>query len=87
MAHRLRIAHEIAQALEAGEAPAKIKRGLRMPSRAADRLIEDARASGTDRLRRAIEQLADLELASRGGGPVAASEDTVALRAICAITA
>ena len=85
MAQRLRIAHEIAQAIEAGEAPTKIKRGLRMPSRAADRLIEDARASGTDRLRRAIEQLADLELASRGGGRVAASEDTVALRAICAI--
>lgn len=82
MGQRIRVAHEIACALDAGQPPAQIKRGLRMPSRAADRLIADARRSGAESLRRAIEELADLELASRGGGPGGASEDTVALRAI-----
>jgi hypothetical protein len=51
-----------------------------MPSRAADRLIADARQAGTDRLREAICEVADLELASRGGGGRGgASEDTAAL--------
>ena len=68
MAQRVRTALEIAQALDRGEPPAQIKRGLRMPSRAADRLIADARASGSAQLQRALEQIADLELASRGGG-------------------
>jgi DNA polymerase-3 subunit delta len=87
MGQRIRVAHEIACALDAGQAPAQIKRGLRMPSRAADRLIADARRSGAEKLRRAIEELADLELASRGGGPSGASEDTTALRAIQRIAA
>ncbi len=82
MAQRLRAAHEIATAIEAGEPVAQIKRGLRMPSRAADRLIEDARSTGSDKLRAAIVELAELELASRGGGAGGASEDTVALRAL-----
>ena len=82
MAQRLRLALEVAQAIEAGTPASKIKRGLRMPSRAADQLIEDARSSGTERLRRALEEVADLELASRGGGPGAASEDTAAVRAL-----
>ena len=82
MAQRLRAAHEVVTAIEAGEPVAKVKRGLRMPSRAADRLIEDARSAGSERLRRAIVELADLELASRGGGAGGAGEDTVALRAL-----
>jgi DNA polymerase-3 subunit delta len=82
MAQRVRQALEVARALEEGEPPAQIKRRLRMPSRAADRLIADARAAGVERLARALEQLADLELASRGGGPVALSEDTAMLVAI-----
>lgn len=82
IAQRLRLACQIAEAVEAGEAPAAIKRGLRMPVKAADRLIEDARARGSDDLRRAIEQIADLELASRGGGPGGAGEDTEAVLAI-----
>jgi DNA polymerase-3 subunit delta len=82
MTQRVRTALEVAQALDRGEAASQIKRGLRMPSRAADRLIADARRAGPDRLRLALEQLADLELASRGGGPVAASEDTAMLLAI-----
>jgi len=82
MAQRLRAAHEVAAGVEAGEPVAKVKRGLRMPSRAADRLIEDARRTGSEKLRAAIVELADLELASRGGGAGGASEDTVALRAL-----
>lgn len=86
MAQRLREALDIAQALESGEPVSQIKRGLRMPSRAADRLIADARNSGAERLRKAIEQIADLEHASRGGGPGITAEDTAALTAIDRIT-
>jgi DNA polymerase-3 subunit delta len=82
MTQRVQTAVEVAQGLDRGESPAQLKRGLRMPSRAADRLIADARRAGADRLRQALEQLADLELASRGGGPGAASEDTAMLLAI-----
>ncbi len=82
ISQRVRTAHEIAAALDAGEPPAQIKRRLRMPSRAADRLIADARAAGSERLARATCEIADLELASRGGGPGGAGEDTAALIAI-----
>ena len=80
MAQRVRAAHEVAVALDAGEPPAQVKRRLRMPSRAADQLIADARRAGAERLAQAIEELADLELASRGGAPGGAGEDTAALR-------
>jgi DNA polymerase-3 subunit delta len=86
ISQRVRTAHEVAAALDAGQPAAQIKRGLRMPSRAADRLIADARASGADQLRRATCRIADLELASRGGGPGGASEDTAALVAITELT-
>ncbi len=82
MSTRVRTAHEIATALEQGTPPAEIKRGLRMPSKAADRLIADAGRSGAENLQRTIEQLAELELASRGGGSGGAGEDTAALLAI-----
>ena len=82
MSSRVRTAHEIAAALEAGEPPAQIKRRLRMPSKAADRLIADARRAGSENLQRTIEELADLELASRGGGSGGAGEDTATLLAI-----
>ncbi len=82
MAQRVRTAHEIAMALEVGTPEAQIKRTLRMPSRAADRLMVEARRTGTEQLRQALEEIADLELGSRGGGSGAASEDTAALRAI-----
>jgi DNA polymerase-3 subunit delta len=79
---RVRTAHEVAVALDAGEPPAQVKRRLRMPSRAADRLIADARRVGADRLAEAVCEIADLELASRGGGPGGAAEDTSALIAL-----
>jgi DNA polymerase-3 subunit delta len=86
MSSRLRDAHRIAQALDDGASPAQVKRSLRMPSKAADQLIANAGRLGAERLRRAIEEIADLELGSRGGGPGGASEDTQALLAICRIT-
>ncbi len=79
MSQRVRQAHEVAAALDAGEAPAQVKRRLRMPSRAADALIADAGRRGTERLREAVCEIADLELASRGGGSGGAGEDTAAL--------
>jgi DNA polymerase III subunit delta len=85
MAQRVRTALEIAHALDAGEPAAQIKRKLRMPSRAADQLIADARRAGTDRLEAALEEIADLELASRGGISKGVSEDTAAVRAIQSI--
>jgi DNA polymerase-3 subunit delta len=88
MAQRLRQAHEVAVALEAGEPPAQVRRRLRMPSKAAEQLLNDARDAGADRLREAIVELAELELASRGGGGKGgASEDTAALRTIQRIAA
>ena len=85
LAQRVRTALEIAQAIDDGEPVAQIKRQLRMPQRAADRLIEDARRSGVDQLRLALERVADLELASRGGGNGIQNEDTATVRAIATI--
>jgi DNA polymerase-3 subunit delta len=82
ISQRVRTAHEVAAAVEAGEPPAQVKRRLRMPSRAADRLIADARQTGAERLAEAVCEIADLELASRGGGTGGAGEDTAALVAI-----
>jgi DNA polymerase-3 subunit delta len=85
ISQRVRTAHEVAAALDAGEAPAQVKRRLRMPSRAADRLIADARRTGSERLEQAVCEIADLELASRGGGVGRGrvrGEDTAALVAI-----
>jgi DNA polymerase-3 subunit delta len=76
IAQRLRAALEVARAVEAGRSTSEIKRGLRMPSKAADRLIADAGRTGTEKLRRAVESLADLELASRGGASGGLGEDT-----------
>lgn len=90
MAQRLRDALAIALRLQAGESVAEIKRGLRMPPRAAERFVADVARSDADRLRAALAALADLELDSRGGAPLQNSrtalagldEDTLALRAI-----
>jgi DNA polymerase-3 subunit delta len=83
MTQRLRQALDVVCRLDAGEAPGDIKRTLRMPPKAADHFIADARRADVGSLRRAIERMADLELESRGGTP--ADEDTSAVRAIAAI--
>jgi DNA polymerase-3 subunit delta len=85
MTTRVRQALDVVCRLDAGEAPGDIKRTLRMPPKAADRLLNDAQRADVASLRRAVRRLADLELASRGG--TASDEDTDALRAILAITA
>ena len=84
MVRRLRDALAIAEALAAGQPPAQIKRGLRMPSFAADRLIADAGRRDVEAYRRALELMADLELESRGGGGGVLGEDTAAVRAVIA---
>jgi DNA polymerase-3 subunit delta len=93
MAQRLRDAEGVSVRLQAGEPPAEIKRGLRMPPRAADRFISDVARSEPERLRTALCRIADLELDTRGGAPLSGSrtplssldEDTLALRAILAV--
>ncbi len=95
MAQRVREALAIALRLQAGESVADVRRGLRMPPRAAERFVADVARADPDRLRKALGVLADMELDSRGGAAIAASrspyamldEDTIALHAIEAITA
>ena len=66
MARRVRDVLVIATRLEAGESAAQVKDSLRMSPWAADRRIKEARATDAEALRRALEALADLEVASRG---------------------
>jgi DNA polymerase-3 subunit delta len=87
MVRRVRDALAIAEALDAGQPAAQIKRGLRMPAFAADRLISDVAKRDVESYRRALELLADLELESRGGGRGVLSEETAAVRTILAVTA
>jgi DNA polymerase-3 subunit delta len=93
MSQRLRDALAVALRLQAGESEAAVKRGLRMPSRAAERFVADVARSDPSRLQAALAAIADLELDSRGGAPIASrrsplaalSEDTLALQAISRI--
>jgi len=90
MAQRLRDAVAVALRLQAGESVSEIKRGLRMPSRAAERFVADVARTDPERLRAALAALADLELNTRGGAPLTSSrtvlaglsEETLALRTI-----
>ena len=84
MATRLRLAHEVATRLEAGESQAQVRKTLRMPSKAAARLLEDVSRTDQEGLRKALEAIGDLERDSRGGG--ALSEDTAAVLAVHAAT-
>ncbi len=95
MASRLREALAVSLRLQAGESEAEVKRGLRMPPRAATRFVADVGRSDPEQLRRALGALADLELDTRGGAALSAArsawcsleEDTLALRAIETISA
>jgi len=85
LARRVRDVLEIALRLEAGEAPAEIKSAMKTSPWAADRRIDEARRSDAERLGRAIEALADLELATHGATEL--SDPTEAIRAIARIAA
>jgi DNA polymerase-3 subunit delta len=85
LARRVRDVLAIATRLEAGEAPAQIKRSLKMSPWAADRRIAEAQRSDVDRLSLALETLADLELATHGASEL--SDGTEAIRAIARIAA
>jgi DNA polymerase-3 subunit delta len=87
MSSRVRQAHQIAADLDRGVSQAQVKSGLRMPPSAADKLIGDAKRIGAERLQQAVCLIADLELASRGGGNGGAHEDTRALITISEIAA
>jgi DNA polymerase-3 subunit delta len=95
MASRLREAVAVAVRLQAGESVAEVKRGLRMPARAAERFVGDVQRSEPSRLRAALAALGDLEVDTRGGASVGADrsgvsgldEDTLALRLIAATAA
>jgi DNA polymerase-3 subunit delta len=85
MVRRVRDALTIAEALAAGKPAAQVRKTLRMPSFAADRLIADVSKRDPEAYRRALELLADLEVESRGGigmNSGALSEDTAAVRAV-----
>ncbi|MDX6679078.1 MAG: polymerase subunit delta [Solirubrobacteraceae bacterium] len=85
LARRVRDVLAIAQRLEAGEAPAQIKASIKGSPWATDRRIAEARRSDAYRLSRALETLADLELASHGNSEL--SDRTEAIRAIASIAA
>jgi DNA polymerase-3 subunit delta len=84
MVRRVREALAVSEALAAGQPASQVRRGLRMPSFAADRLIADVSARDPEVYRRALELLADLEMESRGGGGGVLSEDTAAVRVVIA---
>ena len=86
MVRRVREALAVAEALAAGQPPAQVRRMLRMPSYAADRLIADVSSRDPEAYRHALELLADLEMESRGGGGGVLSEDTAAVRVVIAAT-
>ena len=84
VAKRLREANDIATRLNAGQSPVQVRKGLRMPTKAAERLIDDVSRRDKEGLRAALAALADLERDSRGGG--ALSEDTAAVLAVGSAT-
>ena len=85
MARRVRDVLAIAERLEAGASPSEVKAGMRGSPYAADMRIKEARATDAGALRLALEELATLELATRGASELTA--DTEALRCVTAVTA
>src|SRR6476660_9414341 len=80
MARRVRDVLAVATRLENGESPAQIKESIRGNPWQTDQRIKQARATDAESLRRALEALADLEIASRGGSEL--EDDTVSLLAL-----
>jgi DNA polymerase-3 subunit delta len=84
---RVRTALGIAEAIQAGAPAGEVRRGLRMPPKAAERLIADSVGAGVGPLRLAVEELADLEHVSRGGVRAGTNEDSHMVLAITRIAA
>lgn len=90
IAARLREALSVAQRLAEGESSAAVSRSLRMPPKAAQRLVAAMEHADQRALKRALGTLADLELDLRGGERLVPrsrassglSEQTLALRTI-----
>jgi DNA polymerase-3 subunit delta len=80
MARRVRDVLAITTRLENGETAAQIKESTRGNPWQTEQRIKQARATDAESLRRALEALADLEIASRGGSEL--DDDTVALLAV-----
>jgi DNA polymerase-3 subunit delta len=78
LASRLREALAISERLAEGRSAAEIKRGLRMPPRAAERLISDVERRDPEQLRAALGRIAAMELDSRGGAVLGADRDPFA---------
>ncbi len=87
MVKRLRDAVAVAEALQAGQSAAQVKKSLRMPPRAADKFVKDVATRDVEALRRALAAMADLEVETRGGAGGVLSEDTAAVRAVLAAAA
>ncbi len=93
IAARLRDAIAISGRLANGEPPREIARSLRMPAKAAERLIADVSRADSQRLADGLATLADVELDLRGGSRVtsarrpaaALSERTVAVLTVRSI--
>jgi DNA polymerase-3 subunit delta len=78
LASRLREAVAVSEQLAAGRSAADVKKGLRMPPKAAERLIRDVQQSDPARLRGAVGALARLELDTRGGAVLVRDRDALA---------
>ena len=79
IAGRVREVHAVAAAIERGERPVAPPR---VPSWKFQKIIDRARHADAAALGRMVELLADLELATRGGGGAVLGEDTAAVRVI-----
>ncbi|HEY1690356.1 MAG TPA: DNA polymerase III subunit delta [Solirubrobacteraceae bacterium] len=94
IASRLREALAVAQRLAEGESASAISRSLRMPPKAAQRLVAAMEHADQAALKRALGTLSDLELDLRGGERLmprsrassGLSERTLALQTIASIT-
>ena len=78
LASRLREAVAVCEQLAAGRSAAEVKKGLRMPPKAAERLVKDVERSDPARLRGALGELARLELDTRGGAVLSTERDALA---------
>jgi DNA polymerase-3 subunit delta len=87
IARKLREALAVAEALEAGQSAAQVKKKL--GTWQASKLVSDVERRDADAFRRALAALADFELESRGGvgGRGGLGEETAALKTVLASTA